>query len=251
MLEYRSELVASAVNQLISFGVVIVLWLAVFRTNSSVAGYSFGQMALYYLLIPFIGLLTQVQLSAKVGFEIKDGLLSSSLLKPFAIWLGYLMRALAQCFYRLAILLPFYVILTVILFKALGGFKLDGSSVLIALLLAMAGFMMHFFLDLCICWLSFWAGDVWSFQHFKSITFGILGGVSFPFEFLPSTMQTVFNILPFKFLFYVPLAYVLGKRGIADLPMDCFQLGLWILFFAVLSAAFWKKGVKVYEAYGN
>jgi ABC-2 type transport system permease protein len=132
-----------------------------------------------------------------------------------------------------------------------GSDALNGWGWLLAGAIISGGFLMHFFLDLSIGWLAFWIDDVWSFEHFKGITFGILAGVSFPFEFLPGNIQWLFNFLPFKFLYYTPISYVLGKRGLEELGGDLLSISLWAVGFSVLSWLLWRRGLRKYEAFGN
>ncbi|MDP2918057.1 MAG: ABC-2 family transporter protein [bacterium] len=249
-LEYRSNLIGLVLMQLIGVGTVLFLWLAAFRSQNSIAGFSLPQVALYYLLVPLVGFITQAQLSGQMGFEIKDGIFSNYLLKPYNIGFASLMRALGEKANQLMILLPLYFLLISAISAIWGGIGLTARGMIAAAVIAIAGFFLHFIFDLTLCWLAFWMGDIWSFQHFKTIIFGILAGVSFPFEFLPQQLRSLFEILPFKFLYYIPLSYLLNKRGFDSLAADLTQILIWGGLIFLLSIYLWKKGLKAYEAYG-
>lgn len=249
-LEYRSNLIGLVVLQLIGVGTVLFLWVAAFRSQDSIAGFSLLQVGLYYLLVPLVGFITQVQLSGQLGFEIKDGIFSNYLLKPYNIGFAALMRTLAEKANQLMILLPLYFCVIFIISAIMGGIGFTIKGIIAAAIIAVFGFFLHFILDLTLCWLAFWMGDIWSFQHFKVIVFGILAGVSFPFEFLPRELRTLFEFLPFKYLYYIPLSYLLNKRGLDSLAADLTQILVWGGLIFLLSIYLWKKGLKAYEAYG-
>ncbi|MCA9389856.1 ABC-2 family transporter protein [candidate division WWE3 bacterium] len=250
-LEYRSNLIGLIIKEMIGMGVILVLWVTIYQSEETVGGYSLIKTVHYYVLVPFIGIITQVQLSNELGKEIKDGLLSSHLTKPYKLWIGSFMRVLAEKIFTLSMVLPLYILLIIGLDRFFDASLLSMRGVLLGLMICLAGFILHFFLDLAITWLAFWTDDVWSFKHFKDIIFGVLGGVSFPFEFLTPGLQALFHLLPFKFMYYIPLSYMLGDRGADHLVMDLLGITVWIGIMISIAFALWQMGVRKYGAYGG
>lgn len=250
-LEYRSNLAGLVLGQLVGMGVIVVLWLSVYQTEEQVGGFSLAQTVHYYVLVPFIGMVTSVKLSELLGQEIKDGLLSTHLIKPYNLWANAFMRALSVKIYTLAVIGPLYVLLLVLLFYLFDQSILTFWGVVVGTTIALFGFLLHYFLDIGISWLAFWTDDIWAFKHFKSVILGILGGVSFPFEFLPSHLQVLFDLLPFKYLYYVPLSYMLGNRDSDLLLHDLVDMGLWMMIFFLIAQFLWRLGIKKYGAYGG
>jgi ABC-2 type transport system permease protein len=250
-LEYRSNIVGLVIHELVSMGVIVTLWLAVYKTEESIGGYSMSQTILYYILVPFVGFITAVKLSDRLGREIKDGLLSSYLMKPYHLWIVSFIRTSADKMYTLLILIPIYL---VILFFVLGVFQQElvtWPALVWGMVMALCAYVLHFFLDFGIAGLAFWTDDVWSFKHFKSIVFGLLGGVSFPFEFLPENLRAILEQLPFKYLYYVPLSYITGGRAVDALTQDIVVLGFWVVVTILFAGIVWRRGVNKYGAYGG
>jgi ABC-2 type transport system permease protein len=247
---YRSNLISLLLMEIIKTGVVIVIWFSVFQSKDSLGGYTLGDSILYYLLVPLIGFITQVDLSIKLGEEIREGYFSNYLLKPYSFSIFSFFRVLGDKLNSLLIIVPLYFSIFLLLSKVFALSVFSVKSILLLIVLLGGGLMMSFLMDYAISLAVFWMDDIWSFEHFKRIAVGIMGGLSFPFEFLPDLLQQIFHLLPFKFFYYIPISYFLGKRTIDSLVGDLIMLICWFLFFLLITKLFWIKGLKRYEAFG-
>jgi ABC-2 type transport system permease protein len=250
-ISYRADLVGTLIIELLSVSSAIILWFAIFRTNEQVGGYSLEQIVLYYILVPFVGFFTNVNVSRNLAQSIRQGDLSNQLLKPYKVWLGSLMEAVSKKIMYVFITFPLYGLLMYILSRKglLSTHLFNLNNVLMGFSIVILGFLLNFVFDLFVSWLAFWFHDVWSFKHFKRILFSILGGISFPFDLLPVKVRALFDLLPFRFFYYTPISLLLGKSTFT--LRDALVLAFWGLFFVFLSSIFWRKGIKRYEAYGN
>lgn len=250
-ITYRANLLSTLILEAISVSSVLILWIAVYRNQSHVAGYDFNQAITYYLAVPIIGFLTHVVLSDQLAKEIRTGFFSNYLLKPLRFWQSSFVGVLATKLNYLLLVSP--VIAAVLIYLSASGLiTLSLTAVLSALLMAALAFVFHFVLDLVISFAAFWLDDVWAFSHFKNIVFSILGGLSFPLDFVAGPLKAVFSFLPFQYLYYVPIMYLLGKRsGIDTLLTDIAILMAWTLAAALLAAILWRLGLKKYGAYGR
>jgi len=89
-------------------------------------------------------------------------------------------------------------------------------------------------------------------MHIKNILFSILGGLSFPLDFVSGPLKAMFSFLPFQYLYYVPITYLLGKRsGAGMLLTDAAKLLAWTAITALLAAVLWRLGLRKYGAYGR
>jgi len=250
-LQYRTNIIGQLILDLQGLASVILLWTLIFSERSSVAGFSFGDSLLYFLLVPVVGALTGVYISEELGYEIRRGVLSANLLKPINIFAEAFTRALASKFNSLIITIPVY---TAIFFFFIAGMHLvavTAGQVLIAILMTVSGFLLHFTIDITVAWLAFWVGDVWAFKHLKRIVYLVFGGLIFPLDFVQGGARWIFEFLPFKFLYYVPAAYLLGRRSPGEFGGDMLGITLWSCLFLFIGWVLWKKGLVTYEAYGG
>lgn len=249
-IAYRADLASTVLLEAISVGSLLALWTAVFRTQHHVAGYNFGQAIAYYLVVPVVGFFTQVVLSDYLGYEIKNGTFSNYLLRPYRFWQVAFMRVTAYKLTYLLLVSP--VIAGVLLYiSTSGSVALRPASLAAALLIALQAFVFHFVLDLSVTFAAFWLDEVWAFGHMKTIAFSVLGGLSFPLEFVHGPLKTAIGALPFQYLYYVPVSYCLGKRPVGLLAHDMTMLVAWTLAAASGAALLWRLGLRKYGAYGR
>lgn len=250
-LEYRADILGNLFLDLISLASIIILWFAIYRERPVVAGYTFHDAMFYYLVLPMIGSFTEVFTSDEVGYEIRDGTLSTYLLKPFVFQYDMFCRAVASKINYLVVTFPILFVILSFFSLYLHITSITLSGFLLAVVAVFGAFLLDFFFDTLIAWLAFWIVDIWTFRHFKYIICMFFGGLLFPIEFTSGLYRVTIELLPFKYFYYVPAAYLLGKRGIESLPMDILGIAVWSIIFIVLGQLLWKAGIKKYEAYGG
>lgn len=251
-LQYRASIVGVLLIDLLSLSSTLILWIAIFTENVSISTYNISDTVLYFLFIPIIGSFTFVILSDEMGREIRQGFLTNYLLKPQNIVVDAFTRILAIKVNYIVVTLPIYLFITITVCIVLfHGLPITLFSIFMAFVLVIFGFLIHFFLDIAVTWLSFWIGDVWAFAHFKRVAFLMFGGMMYPLDFAPPSIRTIIDWLPFKYLYYIPNAYLLGKRHTDSLFLDIMIAIFWIVLFYFLNRLLWRIGLKKYEAYGG
>lgn len=249
-LEYRGALLTWILVELVGLTSAIFVWLAVFRTNSSVGNYDFKKIISYFLLIPLIGSFTSIFVSEVLPRKIKDGQISADLMKPYSIAFANLINQFSIKLTQLTIKLPIYIVVGVILIRV---FKLDFSypPLLLALGVCAFSYILHFFIDLALSYASFWFDDVWSLSLLKTVVIMVFGGLSFPLDLVPENLRVIFNTLPFRFIYYFPVKVAQGGMPLTAFVGEFSQLILWLLVFFLLTKVLWKLGVRKYNAYGD
>jgi len=250
-LEYRSNIFGQFIIDLISLIATIIFWNAVFKTQNNLSSYSLNDSILYFFITPLTGALTYIFVSDELGNEIRMGAMSNYLLKPYSLQFEALTRALASKLNNFLTTIPFYSILIVCISVFANHFMVTLSSLLLFILAVFMGFALHFVFDLTIAYCAFWVGEVWAFTHFKKVIFLIFGGLMFPLDFLPSSLFSIFSLLPFQYMYYIPNTYLLGKRTISHIPHDIFLFVFWFVALLLIQRFVWKKGLMQYEAQGG
>jgi len=251
-IQYRFDLIGYFIIELLTVGGFLVLWLTVYKDQDKVGSIKLSELIIYYMFVPLIGAYTTVELADTLGRHIKDGFVSMLLIKPQKTWLTYIMNDYGHKLYSVLAVTIFYVIaFCTVKFGLKLNLEVSGTGILFMFLFAVLGVVVNYAMDLVISTFAFWIDEVWSFKHFKRVLVWLLGGVGFPFEVLPHSLYTIFNLLPFKYLYYLPLSYLNGSRNRENLPLDISLLIFWTTFFAICFYFLWKRGIKKYGAYGN
>lgn len=249
-LQYRGALFTWILVELVSLSSATFLWLAVFRSNTNVGNYDFNKIISYYLLVPIIGGFTSIFVSEHLPRKIKDGAISTDLMKPYSIALANLLNQFSIKLTQLTIKLPVYIVAG-LFFISIFKIHMQFTALPLALLICAFSYILHFFIDLALSYTAFWFDDVWSLSHLKTVTLMVFGGLSFPIDLVPQNIRVIFNVLPFRFIYYFPIKVAQGNMPINVLLTELGQLVLWIFVFFVIGKLLWKQGLRKYGAYGN
>jgi len=232
------------------FGTVFV-WRSIYAgTSGEIAGYSFGEMVFYFLVVLLVdNLITPTEDEWQIAAEIREGQLSSFLLKPFdflayrsCIFVG------SRLLYTAVTILP--VIGVFWWFRQYlqwpGHLSIWGFFLLS---LVMAG-AIQFMIAYALAMLAFWILEIstvvfilYSFEYF-------LSGKLFPLDTVPGVAGTILRLLPFPYEVYFPVAVLMGKvEGVALWNGLAIQAA-WVVLTFLLARGLWLAGVRRYEAVG-
>jgi ABC-2 type transport system permease protein len=249
-LEYRGALLVWMLVEFVSLTSAFFLWTAVFRTTSEVGGYNYSQILTYYLLIPLIGAFVSIYVSEDLPHRIKDGDISMDLMKPYSLAFATFLSNISGKITQFSMKIPLYLVVGFIMVRAFH-LQLTVSNMLLAVGVSLFSLVLHFFFDLALSYAAFWFDDTWALSHLKYICMLIFGGQLFPLNLLPQSLQKVFNMLPFRLIYYFPVTLAEGGFTTDYFWHEFSQLIFWIGLFYFVGTIMWKLGLKRYNAYGR
>ena len=89
-------------------------------------------------------------------------------------------------------------------------------------------------IEYCVGLLSIWLGTSVGVEMVKSSLFAFCGGVMIPLSFYPDLIGKVMDFLPFKYIYYIPLSYLLSENNIKFFFRNTIVQLMW---FAILLVA--------------
>ncbi|MFH0856491.1 MAG: ABC-2 family transporter protein, partial [bacterium] len=95
---------------------------------------------------------------------------------------------------------------------------------------------------------SFWLGMIQSLVYGAQIIGEFLGGKYLPMDLFPKWLLKISNFLPFRYMIYEPISIFLNKAQFNWLSLIVPLI--WIVILSITASVAWKRGIKVYEAYG-
>jgi ABC-2 type transport system permease protein len=250
ILTYRVEFwIGFLGNIATQFGVAFFLWKAIFsaRGVTSLQGYSFGALMLYYLLVPLVDRCVHGQEMGYVSGEIYDGGLSRFLIYPVSYFRIKYLAQLAQTSVYL-IQLALCLLVFAILFHA--SFSPTLASLAKALPVILMASVLHFSMTVNLEMLAFWADNVWSISVLNRIVTNLLGGGLLPLVFFPKRAQEILQYLPFTRLVSFPIRCLLGQVATGEWIKGMVLTLLWAAFFAATAAWTWRRGLRGYTGVG-
>jgi ABC-2 type transport system permease protein len=247
--EYRLELFGHMVMGLFTFAVMIFVFRAIFQESPEIAGYTFASVFTYLVMTKFLHPAIRWNVARNLADEIKEGQLSTHLLRPFGAlryWFSlFWADRLIDILIRLSLLVFFLVLLPVYFsFPGLEKILLFSFFLVVALLL-------NFIFNVLLALFAFWVTDIRLFSTAVDLTVGFFAGALVPLDFLPGFLKQVSFFLPFQYLLYFPIRIFQGVIGLEQLAAGLAISLFWLILLLISINYFWQKGVKHYEAIGQ
>src|SRR4051812_19701541 len=159
-IQYRVESAIYVLYELLPPIMMMFLWLAVYADQPSVAGYSLTEMLTYTVGVMVLRATITVHVEWALDHEIRDGSLSRALTRPFNYWAFLLTDSVAWRAVRQMFVLPTLLVTIYFLGPSLGEVSLPLERLPVVLLSVVLGYLVCFFLKLCIGFIGFWTNDI-------------------------------------------------------------------------------------------
>jgi ABC-2 type transport system permease protein len=246
---YRGMILLWMTSWLISFLVMLFLWQSA-DISGSMAGFTKNQLITYY----FIGILVWAvcgwyPFSFIIGL-IKEGTLVQYITKPMSFYWSLLGGELAWHTVSTALYLIFISLIYIFVRQYLF-FDLTLVRFILFILSMAVASLVTFEFNIALSNVAFWVINAWGFGSAYWAAMSLLGGHMIPLAFFPSSVKTVVYLLPFRFMYSFPLEIYLNQLSGLSLLWS-FLVGLfWIIFLHLVYRYFWRKGIKIYTAFGQ
>jgi ABC-2 type transport system permease protein len=250
-LQYRVEAAIWFLFDILPPIMMAFLWLAAYESQASVAGYDLSSMLLYTLGVMILRTVITAHTEWGIDHEIRQGILSTYLVRPFSYWAFCFVAETAWKAVRAMLITPVLIACLIWLGPHLRMPALGWSQVPPLLLSLVLAYVLCFFVKLCLGFLCFWATDIGGIATLYEVVVYVFGGVLLPLDLLPEPLQAVAAALPLRYIYYVPLSLLLGRLdGPGAWAALATQLG-WIGVMALVAGVLWRHGLRRYEAVGG
>ena len=209
-----------------------------------------GQLILYSILALVISRLVSVGFEGWMINTVKDGTISTKIIKPMSLQL-YLMAN--ELMWRTTTILQLMPVMIIFLPRLLTiqGVSAQPPAIGLGIALTLFSFFLRFFVSWLIFLTSFWIDQANSLVHFRWMAEGFFGGQWLPLFFFPSIVRQIASWTPFYTWYFVPIQLMTGTMSAQEgLTYTWRALGwFFVLFF--LGQAMWKQALKKYSAVGG
>lgn len=249
-IEYRTEFFISIIGWGIRLFIGIFLWDAVAQARGGAIGnYTFSSIMSYFFMIQIISSF----IFSRVGFDIvRDiyrGDLSNFLLKPIN-YLGF--RLMHEMSRNLVRLFFSFIIFGALLFIYLDGISFSLWKLVLAPLAMMGAYFISFCMVALIAVSSFW---ITNSNRLMFIYFGILmtfSGMLIPIDLFPEAYRTIFEKLPFAYIFYFPAKVMQNSAFESSFMVSGFIFQwIYVIAFGGLLYFIYSLGLRKFEAVGR
>jgi ABC-2 type transport system permease protein len=225
----------------------LVLWRAL-AEDGAIGDYDQDDFDSYFVAAFVVRQLSASWVVWDLDRQIRTGELSSMLLRPVSPVLHHAMTNLSALPLRSALAAP--VALAVLL--ATGGISTSTDPLALALIpvvLALA-WLLNFLAQLAIGCLSFWLTRAQSLYDVWIGAYIVLSGYMLPTSLFPPWLGTVARLLPFHSALGFPVELAIGRLTTAQMFAGLGQQLIWIAVLGSLATLAWRRGLRVYGAFG-
>lgn len=250
-LQFRTELMIYVFLDILPFFVLFFVWQAAFTNKTEINSFTLPQITQYYFLVMIVERVTSTYFENWRSSEIREGKIDYFLTRPFSYLNEIFSKDIGGKLVSLAISLPglgiaFFLISLVLPVAPL---SVAPHQLLIFTLFMVVGYCMQFMIALWIVLLTFWFEGSSGLEHFKWISVSLFSGAMIPTTFMPDWLQTLYHLLPLKFIFAVPITYL---QGSLQLTLTLFaELGIALIIMVGISRLLWKRALLRYSSAGG
>jgi ABC-2 type transport system permease protein len=225
----------------------LVLWRAL-AEDGPIGDYDQHDFDSYFVAAFVVRQLSSSWVVWELDRQIRTGGLSTLLLRPVSPVLHHAMNNLSALPLRTALAAP--VALAVLL--AAGGISTSSDPLALAMVpvaLALA-WLLNFVTQFAIGCLSFWLTRAASLYEVWLGAYIVLAGYMLPTSLFPPGLAAVARVLPFHAALGFPVELAIGRLSTAQMFAGFGLQLFWIAVLGSLAALAWRRGLKVYGAFG-
>jgi ABC-2 type transport system permease protein len=250
-LQYRIEGLIWCLFDVLPPFMMVFVWVAAYRENELVGGYTLASMLGYYLGLALLRNVLTTNPEWDVADAVRNGKLALLLLRPLDPWGYWLVGDIPWRLIRLVMVAPFMLIAMVLLGGQIQPI-VPGIEMALALTLSLPlAFLLCYLLKLLIGFAAFWLLEINALAGLFDVAVYIFGGTIVPLELLPDWLRGVAALLPFKYIYAYPLALALGRVGGEDIWRGLAVQALWTTGLFLLARLIWRGGLRRFEAVGG
>lgn len=246
VIAYRAEMAIWILSTLIPL-IMLAVWDAV-AVGGPISGWGRTEFARYFAITLLVRQVSSVWLVWELNYEIRNGTLSTRLLKPMHPLLQHGVPMLVGVPFRVLVLIP---ILVGLLIWRPDLWETPSIARLGLFVVSMSlAWLINFLVQALFAILAFWIDKTDALFGVWFALWSILSGYVAPLALFPDAMRPVLVLLPFRGMLGLPVEILGGfVSPEAALPEVALQLG-WCagLFLAVQWC--WARGIARYGAYG-
>lgn len=247
-LEYRFNLLMGVLSRLIFFIALYPLWKLIYKTRSSIAGYSFIEMISYTLLAVLVSSLVATSVARDSHKKVKNGEISKFIIRPLnfiyyytAASLGTLLVEFIISAILLGLLITFLPVTYIVTFSRITAFLV--SVILANIIYTQLYIMVGIF--------AFWIKEAGFMVQMIHRFVRLFAGGYIPVNLFPIFVQKLLFFLPFSATIYFPVLLLTSNTL---LPVNIIQTlmvqAVWVFVMIGVNKILWEKGIKNYEAVG-
>jgi len=223
------------------------VWIAASR-GGEIAGYGAPDFVLYYIVMLFASTLISSHFMWEIGYEIREGVFTSHLIRPVSYLQFILARNLAWRVVRSVLFIPWILIFVLMFWQWLGGAQLYLGWHVWALILG--GHLVSILVVTALGLIAMFTGEIESIFNLYYFPMLFLSGRLVPVDLMPEWVRTMAAWTPFYYQLDVPTRAIMGRMSEAQMYQAMAGQLAWIVVAYLGYRCLWHYGRRVYTGVG-
>jgi ABC-type uncharacterized transport system permease subunit len=234
---YRFQYLTYQVTILIQLFLLRTIWTAVYDGRDTVDGISSQTLLVFITISSLQGLLGPYFVAYAIQIRVETGQVANDLIRPF----GFLSQIIATQCGRTIGRLPI-LIFAVPAVMIVGSLRMpEVANIAPYFLCLLLAYVVNMLTWLLVGLLSFWMMHVNGVRAMLGISSEFLAGAMVPLWFMPDTLRTALEFLPFQAGVFLPSAIFAGQITGSDLIRPFVVQIIWIVLLSLVVRVVWRK----------
>lgn len=245
---YKAQVLSKILFCILSYLIQMYIWKSV-NLASETALYNIEYMSGYVLISSIISVFIAFDMNyiPIVEAKVRSGDIGEELIIPVNFLIYNFFEYLGKCLFKFMFnVLPLCAFF--FLFKVSAKVHLANTGYFcVAVMFAVS----IFFLINMICgMLSFWFLSIGNLHIIIDSSISLFSGSIIPLWLIPEKLTSIYEILPFKYLFYYPISIILGLVNVQQIVRIFLYEIVWTACLFALAVFIYNRGIKKLQIMG-
>ncbi|MDR3193217.1 MAG: ABC-2 family transporter protein [Treponema sp.] len=177
-----------------------------------------------------------------VFIRVQNGDIARELIYPVSFPLTVLSRGLGNSLFRSLVNGLLTILVMSLIFRI--SWRIGPEQLVLFVLFLSLGFLIQFLISFQVDMLAFWVYETTALHYIKGSVVDFFSGRLVPLWFYPPWILGLLDILPFKSIVYVPIAFLIGELPLSAVPAEFGKSLAWCVFFTLTASLMWRAGVR-------
>lgn len=247
LVAYRGEVLIWILTTTMPL-IMYAMWSTIAR-EAPVGRFDESTFAAYFLSTLIVRQLASAWIVWELNYLIKNGQLSTLLLRPVHPLYFYAAQNLGALPFRAMVLAPLAVGAWILFPKM--SFALDPLHLGLYVITILFAWLLTFLIQSMFGLLALYTQQSLSFQEAWFGLWALLSGYLIPLDLMPGGIERVANWLPFRAMGSLPTEILLGLIDGPSLLQGLAAQMMWVVICLVVVRAVWTRAIRRFEAYGG
>ena len=241
-LAYKFDVYGNIIMQTIIMIATAFFWKALFKNAESMGGVSVDTMLTYTVISSMISVVLITNVEWRITESVQTGAIAIDLMRPvniFGVFFAENLGSVTALFFQN--LLPIFIIGSLFTKLPAPRSALELMLFLISLVLA---FFINWYLSVIFGMFSFKVIEMSALIQVKKHLVRLLSGSMIPLWFFPNWLRGVLEILPFPYIYQLPLSIYVGQYTSESLVRGLIIQILWVMALFLIETRLEKQAIK-------